>query len=115
MRPTAPQFYSQLELPCTVSQGERGERKLAGTVFRIESARLILRINTKKHGLLRLGEEVRLKVHLPAEGGISAKDLTLRGRVMVISDSEGRAQTYVLSFRRAQFTDRVEAPAGWEM
>lgn len=102
-------FNSQIELPCTVSCGENGKYKLAGTAVRIESALVVLRIK-KVRQALRLGDEVRLNVHLPAEAGIAAKDLAIRARIVHISDARQGVRTFVVSFRRAQFKDRDEAP-----
>jgi hypothetical protein len=122
MRSGAPEFSSRLELPCTVSHGD-GEVKLRGVVFQIESARVTLQLKRRRQAL-RLGDEVRLDVHLPAEAGIAAKDMTVRGRITQISDHRDGAEIYVLSFRRAQFKDRLKAsapvkskaaPAGWRM
>jgi hypothetical protein len=108
MRMARTNFSSQVELPCTVSCGERGVRKIAGTVFQIESGRLLLRLTRAKHMLLCLGEEVRIDVHLPAEAGIAEKDLTIRGRVSEITELE-HFLDYVLMFRRAQFRDRHQS------
>ena len=110
MRATAREFTSQIELPCTLSCGENGDCKLIGTAVRIESTRLVLRIRAAAHCTPRIGDQVRLNVHLPAEVGIAAKDLTVRARIIEASDARLGMQTFVVSFRRAQFKDRIQAP-----
>jgi len=111
MRAAAREFTSQIELPCTLSCGENGDCKLIGTAVRIESTRLVLRIRKAAQTLPRVGEQVRLNVHLPAQAGISAKDLTVRARIIEASDARQGVQTFVVSFRRAQFKDRNQASA----
>jgi hypothetical protein len=124
MRAVARHFSSQIELPCTVSCGQDGEFKLAGTAVSIESARLVFRIKANKRLIPRLGDYVLLNVHLPAEAGIAAKDLSARARIIDISDVMDGTRTIVLTFRRVKFTDREpsvpplkrRASAGnWEM
>ena len=122
MRASVRDFTSQIELSCTVFCGENGEFKLTGTAVRIEPALVVLRIKKVKQAL-RLGDQVRLNVHLPAEPGIAAKDLAIRARIIQISDGRQGVRTFVVSFRRAQFKDRDAvqpeqkraAGANWEM
>jgi|SRR5579862_7421034 len=124
MRTVSTRFISQIELPCTVTCGEDGKVKVSGTAVRIESARLVLRVRSAKQAILRLGDEIRLNVHLPAQEGIAAKDLSVRARIIEVSEMREGARTFVVSFRRAQFKDREQPaaavkpqamPAKWAM
>jgi hypothetical protein len=100
---------SRLELPCTVLCGPKGECKLSGTAVWIESARMVLCISGRKRNVPRVGDEVRLNVHLPAaEQGIAAKDLSVRARVVEVNEVQEGFRTFVLNFRRVQFKDRDE-------
>jgi hypothetical protein len=124
MRLVSRQLSSPIELPCTVSCGEdEGIFRVEATAIGIESTRMVVRIRERKGMLPSLGDQVRLDVHLPAEAGVTAKDLSVRARIIQVSEADRGMRTFTLSFRRAQFKDRA-APAaakrksaglGWEM
>lgn len=111
MRASASKFTFPIDLPCTVMCGRDGALKLSGTATWIESARLFLRLKGSADGPPRPGDEVQLKVHLPVETGIAAKDLSARARIIEASDGGRGVRTLVVTFRRAQFKDREPAPA----
>lgn len=121
MRPIAREFSSQIELPCTVSCGANGEFTFVGTAISIGSTRLVFRLKGSDPSFPRVGDTVRMNIHLPGEAGLAAKDISTRARIVDVSELADGVQTFVLSFRRAQFRDRPasaerRASAGsWEM
>src|SRR6185437_12412056 len=100
-------FSTRVELPCTVLCGTDAVQKLSGTAVRIEPASMVLRIAGKPRALPRVGEKVDLDVHLPVNLEIAgAKDLSIRGLIVEVTETDDGAHQFVLSFRRAQFKDR---------
>lgn len=110
MRAIAAEFSSHVELPCTLWWGKKDKFKLLGKAICIESTRLVLRVRNPQHAFPMVGDEVRLNVHLPAEAGFAARDLSVRARIVEVSGASESARTFVVKFRRAQFKDRNEVP-----
>lgn len=126
MRANPREFTSQVELPCTVlCDGADTGQIFAGTAVRIDPARMVLRVPGQTRLLPRLGDQVQLDVHLPVSSErAGAKDLSVRARIVEVTESPDGVRTYVLSFRRVQFKDRLEprdaprrkaANGTWEM
>ena len=100
-------FSSDVELPCTVSLGPDAGRKLAGIAVKINSASMVLRIGGTAELLPVIGEKVYLEVHLPVNfEHAGAKDLSIHGRIVNVTEMRDGGRQFVLNFRRAQFKDR---------
>jgi hypothetical protein len=125
MRPSARAFYTQLELPCTVLCGPDAARKLSGTAITIEPESVLLQICAGSLMFPRVGERVGLEVHLPGDDEVAgAKDLSIRGLIVEVTEMRDGARQVLVNFRRAHFKDRngTKQPKkrkagepGWEM
>jgi hypothetical protein len=129
MRPGSPAFSTQMKLPCTVLCGPEAHR-LSGTALKIEPESMVLQLAANSRMFPRVGEKVDLEVHLPVNSELAgAKDLSIRGLIVEVTESRDGVRRFVLSFRRAHFRDRNSknghstppkrkakaASEGWEM
>ena len=130
MNTSARGFSTQIKLPCTVFCGPDAADQLSGTAVKIEPGSMILRLTATSREFPRVGDKVDLEVHLPVNFELAgAKNLSIRGQVVDMTEMSDGARQYVLNFRRANFTDRVRknggtappkrktraASEGWEM
>lgn len=130
MNTSARGFSSHVTLPCTVSCGPEAGQKLNGTALKIEPGSMILRLTATSRMFPQVGDKVDLDVHLPVNFELAgAKDLSIRGQVLEVTEMRDGSRQFVLSFRRANFRDRngknghraapkrkmKVATEGWEM
>ena len=107
MRQSARTFSTQVKLPCTVWCGPDAGHKLSGTAVKIESESMLLRLGATTGTFPRVGEKVDLQVHLPGNPELAgAKDLSIRGLIIGVTEMRDGARQFELSFRRAHFKDR---------
>lgn len=130
MTTRARSFSTLVRLPCTVFCGPDAAQKLSGTAVRIEPGSMILLLTATSGMFPTVGDKLELDVHLPVNFELAgAKNLSIRGQVLEVTETVDGARQLVLSFRRANFTDRIRkepsaampkrrvraASEGWEM
>lgn len=128
MNMSARGFSTEVKLPCTVFCGPDAADRVSGTAVKIEPGSMILRLTSGSASLPKVGDKVELEVYLPVNFELAgAKNLSIRGQVAEVTDTSDGACQFVLTFRRANFTDRARkrptaqkrktraASDGWEM
>jgi hypothetical protein len=100
-------FSNEIKLPCTVSCGADGPRTFSGTAIKIEPESMVLRLAPASPPFPRVGDKVKLEVHLPVNPEMaSAKDLSISGLIVSMVEMPDGVRQFVLNFRRAHFKDR---------
>ena len=122
------QFHANVELPCKMFREVESFGELAGTVLSIDTRSLLLRWGGGAVQCPKVGGEYAAGAGDAAgdlTGGSEASSsrcLSLRAKVVTVTDQRDGSQMLELTFRKAKFKDSVERgltknvkTAGWRM
>ena len=122
-------FSARVDLPCRVFCGPDAMLELPAVAVSIDTGSVVLAVRGgHAHSFPMMGERVSLEMLLPVNGGqAKAKCLTVRAKVVRMTEMPDGSRQIGLSFRKASFKDVAErvlgkprkgvkaAVTGWEM
>ncbi len=120
------QFHANVELPCKMFREVESIGELAGTVVSIDTRSLSLRLRggDAREGP-KVGESMRLELQLPVNAAAlvaGSRCLSLRAKVVTITDQGDGSQMLEFKFRKASFKNSIDhglgknvKTAGWRM
>jgi hypothetical protein len=110
MRAESKAFSAKVDLPCRVFCGPDSMLELSAMAVSIDTDSLVLTLRRGNgHAFPEMGERVSLEMLLPVNGHAKAKCLTVRAKVVRLTEMPDGSRQIGLSFRKASFKDATEA------